>query len=114
MGSNSNSDGQQPGLAFVEVPNFDPVAPSVDEVTDYDALHFIDYARLLDAADAGHDWQRAARDILRMNPDMDASAVQACWSSHLERARWFVTAGYRQLLVNAGLTDTPESSTAQA
>ena len=67
------------------------LAPSGDEVVDYDRRNLALYAALLEAADAGRDWRAAASDLMRLDAtDPDA---EACWRSHLERARWIVGDG---------------------
>lgn len=88
---------------FAAPPAFESQAPGDDRVTEYDATHFIDYARMLDAERAGTDWRDGAAAILRMDPSGDEAGVRRCWDSHLTRAHWIVTAGYSQLLARAGL-----------
>lgn len=70
-----------------------PLAPGVDEFTDYDAAQMLTYARLLDAARSGHDWKAAARDILRLDVERDVEAARRCWQSHHDRALWSVGDG---------------------
>lgn len=89
--------------SFAAPPPFDGHAPTEDRVTDYDAAHFIDYARMLDAERAGHDWRAAAVAILRQDPDRDEASVRRCWDSHIARAHWIATAGYGQVLASAGI-----------
>lgn len=68
----------------------DQQAPSGTDVVDYDRRHLALYAALIDADDAGTPWQEAAS-LLRLDPaDID---TEACWRSHLERARWIVGEG---------------------
>ena len=69
------------------------LAPTVDEFTDYDAAQMLTYARLLDAARSGHDWQAAARDILLLDVERDAGVARRCWQSHYDRALWSVGDG---------------------
>ncbi|SEH12821.1 hypothetical protein SAMN05428974_0571 [Sphingopyxis sp. YR583] len=59
------------------------------------------YARLLDAADGGHDWAAAAADILLLDVGADPDAAERCWRSHLERARWTVGEGLSSVLFDA-------------
>lgn len=68
-------------------------APEIEEITDYDRFHFLTYARLLDAADAGADWRDSAETILGVKRDNDEQAAWRCWESHLARARWITGEG---------------------
>lgn len=67
------------------------LAPDDDIATAYDRQHLSLYAALLDAEDAGRDWQEAA--ITLMSLDVTVVGAEACWRSHLERARWIVGEG---------------------
>ena len=67
------------------------LAPTGDAVVEYDRRHLTLYAELLGAADAGVDWQDTATTLLRL--DITQADAEACWRSHLERARWIVGAG---------------------
>jgi hypothetical protein len=69
----------------------DRLAPSGDVAVDYDRRHLALYAALLDADDAGIAWQEAAASLMRL--DVGESDAEACWRSHLERARWIVGEG---------------------
>ena len=69
----------------------DRLAPSGDVAVDYDRRHLALYAALLDAEDAGISWKDAASSLMQLDlADLDA---EACWRSHLDRARWIVGAG---------------------
>lgn len=65
-------------------------APDGDTLTDYDASHFLTYARLIDAEQAGTDWRKAASTILLCDIERDPEATQHCWRTHLARAHWVV------------------------
>jgi len=71
----------------------DPIAPSGDTVLDYDRRNLLTYAELLDAADAGIDWEAGSLDILGIDPAADPDRAQSCWDSHLARARWITSEG---------------------
>ncbi|WP_349356944.1 hypothetical protein [Sphingobium nicotianae] len=58
---------------------------------DYDRRHLALYAALLEAADAGRNWQDAASFLMRL--DVTKDHAEACWRSHIERARWIVGDG---------------------
>lgn len=68
----------------------DRLAPS-GAVVDYDRRHLALYAALLEADDAGRAWQDAATSLMRL--DATERGAEACWRSHLERARWIVGDG---------------------
>lgn len=48
------------------------VAPTGDELTDYDRAHVTTYLRLLDAASAGAEWSEVARIVLGFDAEQDA------------------------------------------
>lgn len=66
-------------------------APSGKKVVDYDRWNLALYAALLEADDAGRDWQDAATSLMQI--DVTQGDAEACWHSHLERARWIVGDG---------------------
>ena len=66
-----------------------------ETITFYDRQHFVTYARLLTAERERVDWRDGVRDILRQDPDLDPKQARICWESHLERARWISTEGFR-------------------
>ena len=69
-------------------------------VVEYDRRHLALYASLLDAADAGVDWRISATELMRL--DLTDCSAEACWRSHLERARWIVGEGLGSALVAFG------------
>lgn len=75
----------------------DRLAPSDERVIEYDRRHLALYAALLDAADASGDWRDAASLLMRL--DVTRSDAEACWRSHLERARWIVNDGLGSALI---------------
>jgi len=77
-----------------------PRAPEGDTVVDYDRRHLALYAALLDADDAGQCWREVARLLMRL--DLSDCDAEACWRSHLERARWIVGAGLANALTAFG------------
>jgi hypothetical protein len=74
-----------------------------DQITPYDEQYFLTYARLLDADREGADWRDVARIILLLDPEENPEGARQCWQTHLERAKWVVTTGYKQLLDQAKL-----------
>lgn len=85
---------ESPDLGLLEA------APTADKPTDYDWRHRICYLRLLDADAAGADWHEVARTVMKLDPSCNPAAVQASWQSHLDRAKWMTTHGYRDYLAS--------------
>ncbi|RWP23097.1 DUF2285 domain-containing protein [Mesorhizobium sp.] len=56
------------------------------------------YLRLLDAAADNADWREVARVVLHIDPDREPDRAHRAWETHLARARWMTTTGYRCLL----------------
>jgi len=73
-------------------------APSGEHLTPYDHEHLVTYLRLLDAEADGADWKEAARFILHIDPNRDPERAQRTFESHLARAKWMTSSGYRHLL----------------
>jgi hypothetical protein len=67
------------------------LAPAGEDVVDYDRMNLALYAALLEAADAGRGWREVAAELMRL--DTADPGAEACWRSHLERARWIVGDG---------------------
>lgn len=67
------------------------LAPSDETAVNYDRQHLALYAELLGAEHAGLHWREAAATILRL--DVTAADAEACWRSHIDRARWIVGDG---------------------
>lgn len=72
--------------------------PDADRLTGYDESHLTLYIRLLDAAAEGADWREAVRILFGLDPDRDPDRARMVHDSHLARAQWMTTTGYRQLL----------------
>ncbi len=75
-------------------------APSEPRLTDYDRAHLTTYLRLLDAAAQSAGWAEAARSILGMDVKSEPDRARNAYDSHLARAQWMTSAGYRDLLQN--------------
>lgn len=82
-------------------PSIADEAPKTQAITAYDRVHHRTYLRLLDADTAGADWREAARDILSLDCSGDPERARRIWQSHLDRARWMTTTGFRLLLGRA-------------
>ena len=79
-------------------PDVADVAPTGSVLTDYDVEHAITYLRLLHAAEDEADWREVAHIVLRIDPDRENDRARLSFDTHLERARWMSSHGYRQLL----------------
>ena len=79
-------------MAFLDRP------PESDRLTAYDESHLATYIRLLDADAEGADWREAVQIIFGFDPDDDPERARVIHQSHLARARWMTTTGYRELL----------------
>jgi hypothetical protein len=77
-------------------------APSANRVTDYDKDHLVIYLRLLDADADGADWIDVARIVLNIDPEREPERARTAWESHLERAKWMTSHGYRDLIRDDG------------
>lgn len=78
-------------------------APVSDQLTVYDELHMTTYLRLLDAEAEGADWKEVARIVLHIDPDAEPDRARRAWETHLARARWMTTNGYRHLVRGGAL-----------
>lgn len=93
--TNSPEMNEVPALALSDSP------PAADTPTDYDWANRICYLRLLDADADGADWREVARTVMQLDPEADPRAARASWKSHLNRAKWMATHGYRDYLGTA-------------
>ena len=85
-------------------PEIADAAPWSQTLTGYDLDHLVVYLRLLDAESEGADWREAARLVLHRDVEADEAAARRCWDTHLARAQWMTTTGYRDLLSAPGGT----------
>ncbi|PDQ22601.1 hypothetical protein CN311_03015 [Mesorhizobium sanjuanii] len=71
--------------------------PWSDSLTAYDNEHFTIYMRLLDASadDASED--EMAQLVLGIDPMREPKRARMAVRSHLDRANWMVTTGYKEL-----------------
>ena len=76
-------------------------APQSAEITAYDEAHFVTYPRLLDASAAGVSEERMCRLILGIDPVKEPERAGSALKSHLARAQWMTSEGYRHLLKGA-------------
>ncbi len=71
--------------------------PWSNNLTGYDQEHFTLYMRLLDAAADNASEKEMAQIILGIDPLREPERAQKAVRSHLGRANWMVTTGYRKL-----------------
>ncbi|MEI2805263.1 MULTISPECIES: DNA -binding domain-containing protein [Paracoccaceae] len=79
-------------------PAFDELAPTSEDITDYDRRHIKLYMRLLDATADGAAWTEAVEVLFGIDPVREPDRARRVHDSHLARARWMTQSGYRQLL----------------
>lgn len=79
-------------------PPFEDNPPADERVTPYDEHHFVTYLRILDAEAEGAGWREIAAIVFGLDPSIDPDRARRVCESHLDRARWMTTHGYRDLL----------------
>jgi hypothetical protein len=84
--------------AFMTTPPFEDRPPDIPRLTPYDERHLATYLRLLDADEEGADWREVVRIIFGLDPEREQERALVVHQSHLARARWMTTTGYRHLL----------------
>lgn len=72
--------------------------PESAVLTTYDREHMKLYLRLLDAATDGADWREAVHILFGLDPECDPDRARRVHDTHLARARWMTTHGYRELV----------------
>ncbi|GLS40655.1 hypothetical protein GCM10010869_62520 [Mesorhizobium tianshanense] len=80
-----------------------PIADQVhwsDSLTAYDKEHFTTYMRLLDASADGASEEEMAHLILGIDPAKEPERARKALRSHLDRANWMVTNGYKELFAS--------------
>ena len=77
-------------------PGVADLAPSGPLLTDYDEEHAVTYMRMLDADAEGADWREVSRVVLQIDPERDPVHARRTFESHLARAKWMSSVGYRQ------------------
>ncbi|RUU02145.1 DUF2285 domain-containing protein [Mesorhizobium sp. USDA-HM6] len=74
--------------------------PWSDSLTAYDEANFTIYMRFLDAAADNDSYEEMAQLILGIDPELEPERARNAARSHLDRANWFITTGYKQLFAN--------------
>lgn len=72
--------------------------PPGDLVTAYDLSQIDRYLRLLEAAtDPSATWQEAVTILFGLDPAAEPTRARLVYDSHLARARWISSTGYRHM-----------------
>lgn len=79
-------------LEFLDEP------PESAVLTTYDREHMKLYLRLLDAAEDGADWREVVQILFGLDAEREPERARRVHDSHLARARWMTTHGYRELV----------------
>ncbi|WP_394890086.1 DNA -binding domain-containing protein [Mesorhizobium sp. AaZ16] len=74
--------------------------PWSDGLTAYDKEHFTTYMQLLDASADNATEEEMAHLILGIDPAREPERARKALRSHLDRANWMVTAGYKDLFAS--------------
>lgn len=82
-----------------ETLDFKDQPPESSGLTAYDEAHLVTYLRLLDAEADGADWREVVSIVFGIDPARDPERSKRMHASHLARARWMTTTGYRCLLL---------------
>jgi hypothetical protein len=77
-------------------PDVADLAPTSSVLTGYDEEPLLTYIRLLDAR--GRGLARGRQDVLHIDPEKEPEGAFRAWETHLARARWMTTHGYKYLL----------------
>ncbi|MER9606923.1 DUF2285 domain-containing protein [Mesorhizobium sp. M0243] len=85
-------------MKYPEVkPGLKEEVPWSDSLTTYDRQHFTTYLRLLDAGADEASYGEMAQVILGIDPVQEPERARKIVRSHLDRANWMVTTGYKEL-----------------
>ncbi|MER9279609.1 DUF2285 domain-containing protein [Mesorhizobium sp. M0522] len=78
-------------------PGLKEEVPWSDSLTTYDRQHFTTYLRFLDASADNASYEEMAQVILGIDPVQEPERARKTVRSHLDRANWIVTTGYKEL-----------------
>ncbi|WP_376704661.1 hypothetical protein RQ479_07920 [Mesorhizobium sp. ISC25] len=71
--------------------------PWSDSITDYDRQNFRVYCQILDACGDDASIEEMADLILGIDPALEPVRARKAVRSHIDRANWMVTTGYKEL-----------------
>ncbi|ESZ71867.1 hypothetical protein X727_05455 [Mesorhizobium sp. L103C119B0] len=78
-------------------PNIMDEVPWSESLTSYDREHFTIYLRILDACADNASVEEMADLILGIDPALEPVRARKVFRSHLDRANWMVTTGYKEI-----------------
>ncbi|MER8748041.1 DUF2285 domain-containing protein [Mesorhizobium sp. M1050] len=78
-------------------PGLKDEVPWSDRLTAYDKEHFTVYIRFLDASADDASYEEMAQIILGIDPVEEPERARKAARSHLDRANWMATTGYKEL-----------------
>ncbi|ESX66876.1 hypothetical protein X759_27145 [Mesorhizobium sp. LSHC420B00] len=90
MNGSTGTDGTQSSTLRDEV-------PWSESLTSYDRQHFKIYLRILDACADNASEEEMAHRILGIDPSIEPVRAKKALRSHIDRANWMVTTGYKEL-----------------
>ncbi|UVC15333.1 DNA -binding domain-containing protein [Mesorhizobium onobrychidis] len=90
MNRSTGTDGAQSSTLRDEV-------PWSESLTSYDRQHFKIYLRILDACADNASIEEMADLILGIDPALEPVRARQAVRSHIDRANWIVTTGYKEL-----------------
>ncbi|RWO94574.1 MAG: DUF2285 domain-containing protein [Mesorhizobium sp.] len=74
--------------------------PWSDSITVYDKENFTIYMRILDACADNASEEEIAELILGIDPTLEPIRARKAVRSHIDRANWMVTTGYKELFAS--------------
>ncbi|NGO54549.1 DNA -binding domain-containing protein [Allomesorhizobium camelthorni] len=81
-------------------PEIKEEVPWSDGLTVYDKEHFTTYMQLLDACADNATEEEMAHLVLGIDPAREPERARKAVRSHLDRANWMVTTGYKELFAS--------------
>ncbi|RWH68659.1 MAG: DUF2285 domain-containing protein [Mesorhizobium sp.] len=78
-------------------PGLKDEVPWSESLTAYDKEHFKTYLRFLDASADDASYEEMAQVILGIDPAEEPVRARKAARSHLDRANWMMTTGYKEL-----------------
>lgn len=74
--------------------------PWSDSLTTYDREHFTTYMQFLDFGADNATYEEMALEILGIDPELEPERARKAARSHLDRANWMMTTGYKELFAS--------------
>ncbi|MER9463448.1 DUF2285 domain-containing protein [Mesorhizobium australicum] len=86
-------------------PNIADEVPWSENLTSYDRENFTIYLRILDACADNASEEEMADRILGIDPSIEPVRARKALRSHIDRANWMVTTGYKELFAGCDSED---------